>query len=266
MKTVANTIAVSLSNLKERLKTGSREPRVRYSKMDDENLLPILRRVTDQRASYGYRRVTEMVNRELFVGGCPNVNHKRIYRIMKQNSLLLQRFGKKATRTHDGKIETSASNVRWCSDGFTIQCWNGDQVAVAFSLDCHDREVMAWIAGSRGIDHMMICDLMTETIEHRFGNAEQVPERLQWLSDNGPAYTCHETVRYGRSRGFDVRTTPSYSPESNGMAEAFVKTFKRDYVWLADLSSGDRVREQLKNWFEDYNEHAPHKALLRARF
>jgi transposase InsO family protein len=45
------------------------------------------------------------------------------------------------------------------------------------------------------------------------------------------------------------------------MAEAFVKTFKRDYVWSADLSDARRVMEQLPQWFEDYNEVAPHKGL-----
>ncbi len=45
------------------------------------------------------------------------------------------------------------------------------------------------------------------------------------------------------------------------MDEAFVKTFKRDYVWLGDLSKVERVREQLVGWFEDYNENALHKAL-----
>ena len=42
------------------------------------------------------------------------------------------------------------------------------------------------------------------------------------------------------------------------LAEAFVKTFKRDYVALGDLSSAAAVAKQLPAWFEDYNQNAPH--------
>ena len=38
------------------------------------------------------------------------------------------------------------------------------------------------------------------------------------------------------------------------MAEAFVKTIKRDYVYLGDLSCAYRVMQQLQGWFDDYNE------------
>jgi len=43
------------------------------------------------------------------------------------------------------------------------------------------------------------------------------------------------------------------------MAEAFVKTFKRDYVYVHDRP--DAVPSQLSPWFEDYNESHPNKAL-----
>jgi transposase InsO family protein len=45
------------------------------------------------------------------------------------------------------------------------------------------------------------------------------------------------------------------------MAESFVKTFKRDYVSMHELKDAHTVMEQLRSWFEDYNEYHPHKGL-----
>jgi transposase InsO family protein len=217
--------------------------------------------VVSWRPSYGYRRVTSLVCRKLLLQGKSRVNAKRVQRIMRENGLLLQRHTGRPTKAHDGKIITLKSNLRWCSDGFRIQCWNGEHLEIAFSLDCCDREVMSWVSSTRGIDGQMIRDLMAETIESRFGAVSVLPHRIQWLTDNGPGYVANETVTFGRSLGLEVCTTAPYSPESNGMAEAFVKTFKRDYVAYGDLSSAMRVLEQLPGWFEDYNECAPHKGL-----
>jgi len=223
--------------------------------------LQLIREITDERPTYGYRRVLALLNLKLSELGHTKVNHKRVYRIMKQNGLLHQRYGKKATRTHDGKIITLKSNLRWCSDAFTIQCCNADRVHVAFAMDTCDREVLGYIASTVGMDGESIRDLLMESVEHRFGKVNKLPHRIQWLTDNGPCYTAKDTVQFARDLGFDVCTTPSYSPQSNGMAEAFVKTFKRDYVWLSDLSNAQAVMGKLYQWFEDYNECAPHQGL-----
>jgi putative transposase len=45
------------------------------------------------------------------------------------------------------------------------------------------------------------------------------------------------------------------------MAEAFVKTIKRDYVYVNELPNAAAILTQLPVWFEDYNEFAPHKGL-----
>lgn len=258
MRAVAEILEVSRSNLIEQVQDNKIKT---DRKTNDKFLLPLIREITDQRPTYGYRRVTVLLNRKLKSMNKGVVNHKRVYRIMKNNNLLLQRYGKKKTQTHDGTVITLKSNTRWCTDTFSVQCFNGDQVHVAFVMDTCDREVISYISSTIGVDGAMIRDLMVEAVEKRFQGATKLPHRVQWLSDNGPCYTSHETVNFGRMLGFDIRTTPSYSPESNGMSEALVKTTKRDYAWFADLSSAEVLMGQVPSWFEDYNENAPHKGL-----
>lgn len=261
MRQLARVMEVSRSNLIEQVQLEKPTRKVRYSKADDEWLIPMIRTVTDARPTYGYRRVTQLLNLELESQGKIRVNHKRIYRIMKTQGLLLQRHTGKPVRQHDGKIVTLHSDTRWCSDAFSIQCWNAERVHVVFSLDTCDREAIRYLASTIGVDGEMVRDLMVETIEARFGAVTKAPKKIQWLTDNGPGYIALDTVACARSLNLEPCTTPSYSPESNGMAEAFVKTFKRDYAWTADLSDAKTVMEQLPRWFEDYNERAPHKGL-----
>lgn len=256
MSLICEALEVSRSNLYERLKKPSDTHKQRVM-IQDQKLLPLIRQITDERPTYGYRRVTALLRKSLEQA----INPKRVYRVMKEHNLLLQKHGKRPVRVHDGKIITLKSNLRWCSDHFSIQCWNGDQVHVVFALDCHDREILSWMASNTGIDGQMIRDLMIDCVEARFGSISHLPHKLQWLSDNGPAYVARSTIHFGRSLGFEICTTAPYSPESNGMAEAFVKTFKRDYVYIADLRSAQHVLEQLPGWFEDYNNNAPHKGL-----
>lgn len=261
MRQVARVLEVSRSNLSDQLQAQPLRRPARYSIAEDAALLPIIRSITGARPTYGYRRVTALLNPELEKQLKPRVNHKRVYRIMKAHGLLLQRYTARPNRTHDGKIITLHSNTRWCSDAFAIQCWNGDRVHVVFALDTCDREVLGYLSSTIGVDGAMVRDLMVESIERRFGRIPALPKPIQWLSDNGPCFIAHETVQVGRMLGFELCTTPSYSPESNGMAEAFVKTFKRDYVWSARLTDALSVMQQLPAWFEDYNERAPHKGL-----
>jgi len=53
--------------------------------------------------------------------------------------------------------------------------------------------------------------------------------------------------------GLKPITTPVTSPQSNGMAESFVKTMKRDYAKLDTRLDSKTVMAQLQAWFDDYN-------------
>ncbi len=56
MRRVAEVLEVSRSQLHERLRRGS-PPRTRYRKAEDAELLEPIRRLVDERPTYGYRRI-----------------------------------------------------------------------------------------------------------------------------------------------------------------------------------------------------------------
>lgn len=224
-----------------------------------ENIIETVKEVCKERPTYGYPRVTAIVNRINKNKGLPRVNHKRIYRLMKEQNLLLQRHAPRPKRTHEGKIITLKSNVRWCSDILGIRCWDGKLIWVAFVMDCHDREIISYVSSTIGIKAQMIQDILLEAKEQRFGDSKA--PSVQFLSDNGPQYTALATMTFAETLGFEICHTPAYSPESNGMAEAFVKTFKRDYVYVNQLNHADEVMIKIHNWVDDYNSFAPHKGL-----
>jgi putative transposase len=229
----------------------------RYRCQDDEVVVAQLRQMLRERGSYGYRRAHWIVNREFGSG----YNRKRIQRVMRLYGLALPVRGRRRRgRRHEGQVECVIPNLRWCSDVLEIACWSGEVVHLAFALDCCDREVLAHVATSHPTTGADIRKLIRRAVFARFGTAK--PETpIEWLSDNEGIYTGLETVIEAERHHLAPITTPVASPESNGMAEAFVNTFKRDYVAAGDLASAARVMEQIPGWIADYNTFAPHSSL-----
>ena len=260
MRAVCQALGLSRSNLLDK-KTRSpqwTDGRKSPPLADDDTLKQAIAGVVQDRATYGYRRVWA----RLRIDG-HRVNHKRVYRVMRDEGLLLFRQGHKPmdTRKHEGKVAVKESDTRWCSDGLELACDNGERVRVAFALDCCDREVMSWVATTKGIDAGLVGDLMMQAVENRFGANGQPPKPIEWLTDNGSCYTAAETRSFAKQLGLKPVTTPITSPQSNGMAESFVKTLKRDYAKLAHRPDSQTVMGQLKAWFDDYNSFHPHSAL-----
>jgi transposase InsO family protein len=63
---------------------------------------------------------------------------------------------------------------------------------------------------------------------------------------NGSCFTVRETLAFAHAVGLVPCFTPVRSPESNGIAEAFVKTFKRDYVRLSARPDAAAVMAELE--------------------
>ncbi|MBN4092701.1 IS3 family transposase (plasmid) [Methylobacterium sp. OT2] len=262
---VAAALSVSRPHLaSSRQASPASKPRGRRGRppAPDAALLGAIQALIADLPTYGYRRVHALLRRQAERDGRPAPNAKRVYRVMKVHGLLLQRHvGGAETRRHEGKVAVATRNTRWCSDGLEIAAENGERVRVAFALDCCDREAMSYVATTAGITGEDVRDLMVAAVEHRFGAVNQLPSLIEWLTDNGSCYVARDTRRFARELGLIPKTTPLESPQSNGMAEAFVRTLKRDYVRVSVLPDAESVLRQLPVWLAHYNDLHPHRAL-----
>ncbi len=152
------------------------------------------------------------------------------------------------------------SNQRWCSDGFEFCCDNGERLRVTFALDCCDREALHWAVTTGGFNSETVQDVMLGAVERRFGN-DLPSSPVEWLTDNGSCYRANETRQFARMLGLEPKNTAVRSPESNGIAESFVKTIKRDYISIMPKPDGLTAAKNLAEAFEHYNEWHPHSAL-----
>ncbi len=177
MKAVADGLGVAHSNLVEQIK--QRSPRrLGRPPLPADDLVAEIKSVIADLPTYGYHRVHAILRRKALDEGRLPPNHKRVYRVMKEHGLLLQRHAGGVERRHDGRIAVAESDLRWCSDAFAIGCENGERVRVAFALDCCDREAMSYVATTGGIGGEEVRDLMVGAVEHRFGRVNRLPQTL----------------------------------------------------------------------------------------
>ena len=98
-----------------------------------------IRELAEVRVSYGYRRIHVLLLREGW-----KVNHKRVYRLYKQEGLTMR--SKKPRRRHvsgRNRIErpvATARNETWSMDFMSDELFNGDRIRLFTLVDHFTRE------------------------------------------------------------------------------------------------------------------------------
>ena len=100
---------------------------------------------------------------------------------------------------------------------------------------------------------------MVRCVEQRFGS---IRPPVQWLSDNGSIFAAHRTIEIALALNPVPCFTPVENPESNGRAEAFVKTLERDYVRVSPIPDAATAIALVDRRMEGCNTvHHPHSRL-----
>ena len=227
------------------------------NKKRPEEHITAIQKICSELPTYGSPRIRALLERDYGI----RLTKYMTYTIMKEEGLLIDRMKyKRSFREHTGRIIVNEPNTRWASDITTIKCWDGSKGRLAVIIDCCDRSVISW----KFSKHMQASDLellLQESLIKRFGGESPNGWGVEFLHDNGPEYI--EKTFQSRMKEWNVVDcrTPTYSPQSNGMCEAFNWTFKRDYVYQSCLDDFETVKEKMPKWFELYNDFAPHSGL-----
>lgn len=190
----AATLHVARSHINERRSTNPK-PRGPYRKPDDTEVLKLIRAVTDDRPTFGYRRVTALLNRQTNGRWEPADQRKLVLPIMRFKGLVLERSTARSPgRVHDGVVIALRSNINWCPDHLDIHALNQEVVRVLFVLDACNRQIIAWLTiTNAGISGEMVRGLMVAAVKRRFG-ATKTSHPVEWISDNRSAFTAVSTA------------------------------------------------------------------------
>jgi transposase InsO family protein len=138
---------------------------------EEADLRDRIEQIVVEHARYGYRRVTHQLRRE----GYP-VNHKRVARVMREQSLQCQvkRRWVKTTDSHHGyriypnlvkELEVKRRNQVWVADITYIRILTGF-LYLAVVLDLFSRKVIGW-ALSEQIDAQLTLVALGMALEER---------------------------------------------------------------------------------------------------
>jgi putative transposase len=213
-------------------------------------------------AGYGYRRVT----RELLRRGW-HVNHKRVLRIMREESLLCQikkRFVITTTNSRHGfpvypnvlaAVRLSAPDQAWVAD-FTYIRLRSAFVYLACILDAFSRRCVGWHL-SREMNTKMTSAALQQAITQRHPQPGLIHH-----SDRGVQYASHEYVEQLQEIGAQISMSAVGNPYDNAKAESFFKTLKQEEVYLKEYNSFPDAEQNLTVFLKKvYNEKRLHSSL-----
>lgn len=231
------------------------------AKKEAADLRDRIEEIVVEHPRYGYRRVTHQLRREGWA-----VNHKRVARIMREESLQCQvkrRWVKTTDSNHGYRVypnrleglEVVRPNQAWVADITYIRILTGF-LYLAVLLDLFSRKVIGW-ALSEHIDAELTVAALRMALGER-GPAEGCIHH----SDRGVQYACRAYVEELKAAGMMISMAGKGNPYENAVAESFIKTLKYEEVYLWDYQSVEDVKERIPYFLEEvYNHKRLHSAL-----
>jgi putative transposase len=222
------------------------QPRRRHQ----EVLRQRLQELAAERRRFGYRRLTILLRREGW-----RVNHKRVYRLYRQEHLQVRKRMRKRTASVERVplALPSGPNERWSMDFMTDSLATGRRFRTLNLVDDYTRECLR-IEVDTSLGGKRVARGLEKLREQR-GSPKVI------VVDHGPEFTSQALDRWAYQRGVKLHFIATGKPEQNAYVESFNGKFRDECLnqhWFGDLKE---ARDEIETWRQDYNQQRPHSAL-----
>ena len=206
-----------------------------------------------QYGRYGYRRVTELLNRDGW-----DVGPDRVLRIWRREGLKVPRKQRPRSRLwlNDGsciRLRPERRNHVWSYDFVEAQTHDGRKVRLMTLIDEFTRECLA-IRVARRINSLGVLETMADVMLVR-----GIPEHIR--SDNGPEMTAKIVRRWLASVGAKTLYIEPGSPWENGFCESFNGKLRDELLNGEIFCSLKEAKILIEQWRHHYNTVRPHSSL-----
>lgn len=224
--------------------------RYREHGQDDAPLRRRLRELGGERRRFGYRRLHILLRREGW-----GVNHKRVYRVYREEGLAVRR--RKRKRAAGAERMSLAAPVRanqgWSMDFVSDALASGRRFRTLNVVDDYTREALAIEVDT---------SLGGERVKRVLEQLRQSGRRPEWIViDNGPEFTGKALDQWAYEHSVRLEFITPGKPIENAYVESFNGKFRDECLneqWFVSLAD---ARERIEAWRRDYNVVRPHSAL-----
>jgi len=220
-------------------------------------LLAEIERLAGAYPRYGYRRITQMLQRQGYTVGT-----RRVARLMRENHLSVS--VKRACRTTQSlqgekpwnnlieNVEVSREDQVWVAD-ITYVRLKGRFIYLAVLMDVFTRRIKAWQL-SPHLNQSLTLKPLEAALCHSVCEIHH--------SDQGAQYLSKAYVATLKAYSVEISLARRGRPWENGYAERLIRTLKEEEVHLREYQDIHEAREDIGHFIiHVYNQKRPHSAL-----
>ena len=225
-----------------------RGPKTAFS---DAELTDHIRRAIGQSAflGEGYRKVWALLR----LAGI-RTSRPRVLRLMRAAQLLAPNRARRTPQptSHGGHIITTLPNHMWGTDA--TSAWTPEGVGtIFFAIDHCTGECVGIHAARRGTRFEAL-EPIRQGVRQQFGSYDKaIAMGLKLRHDHGSQFMSEAFQEELRFLG--IASSPAFvrQPETNGVAERFVKTLKEQLLWVQHFDTVEQLRLALLAFKDRYN-------------